>query len=316
MGSNYSSLVQAVRQGLITEAQIDTSVRRLLKARFELGLLDPDSLVLWSKIPYSVVDCDKHKAKALEMARKSMTLLYNKAGILPLEKGKRIAVVGPNAADSVMQWGNYNGFPSHTTTLLLGLQEKGIDFTYQKGCNWVEDKIFNSVFDRCSSHGKTGFSATYWNNTEMQGEAVTRTHVSLPFNFDIGGADGFAAGVSLYDFSGRYTATFTPERDGEYVFTLSANDGFRLIVDGDTLSNYWFDSQSRANNEIKFTAEGGRSYNVVVEYVQGGGEGHLRFDVGQYNSVDPDALARSIGEDVVIFAGGHHPPPRRQRRCG
>lgn len=85
-GSNYSSLVQAVRQGLITEAQIDTSVRRLLKARFELGLLDPDSLVLWSKIPYSVVDCDKHKAKALEMARKSMTLLYNKAGILPSKR--------------------------------------------------------------------------------------------------------------------------------------------------------------------------------------------------------------------------------------
>ena len=99
-------------------------MRRLLEeARFELGLLDPDSLAPWSKIPYSVVDCDKHKAKALEMARKSMTLLlYNKAGILPLEKGKRIAVVGPNAADSVMQWGNYNGFPSHTTTLLLGLR--------------------------------------------------------------------------------------------------------------------------------------------------------------------------------------------------
>ena len=241
------------------------------------------------------------------MARKSMTLLYNKAGILPLEKGKRIAVVGPNAADSVMQWGNYNGFPSHTTTLLLGLQEKGIDFTYQKGCNWVEDKIFNSVFDRCTSHGKTGFSATYWNNTEMQGEAVTRTHVSLPFNFDIGGADGFAAGVSLYDFSGRYTATFTPERDGEYVFTLSANDGFRRIVDGNTLSNLWYDSQSRANNEIKFTAEGGHSYNVVVEYVQGSGEGHLRFDVGQYNSVDPDALARSISEDLVTFAAALRP---------
>ena len=306
-GSNYSSLVKAVRDGLITEDQIDTSVRRLLKARFELGLFDPDSIVPWARIPYSVVDCDEHKAKALEMARKSMTLLYNKEDILPLDKNSRIAVIGPNAGDSVMQWGNYNGFPSHTATLLLGLQEKGIDFSYQKGCNWVEDQIFNSVFNRCSSEGKTGFSATYWNNTDMQGDAVTRTHVALPFNFDIGGADGFAAGVSLYDFSSRYTATFTPERDGEYIFTLSANDGFRLIIDGDTLSNLWFDSQSRANNEIKFTAEAGKSYDVVVEYVQGGGEGHLRFDVGQYATVDAEALARSIDEEVVVFAGGITP---------
>lgn len=306
-GSNYSSLVKAVRDGLITEAQIDTSVCRLLKARFELGLFDPDSIVPWAQIPYSVVDCEAHKAKALEMARKSMTLLYNKDGILPLDKGKRIAVIGPNATDSVMQWGNYNGFPSHTSTLLLALQEKGIPFTYRKGCNWVGEKVFNSVFDHCSADGKTGFSATYWNNTEMKGDAVIRTHVPLPFNFDIGGADGFASGVSLYDFTGRYTAVFSPEHSGDYIFTLSANDGFRLIIDGDTLANFWYDSQARANNEICFTAEAGKQYDVVVEYVQGGGEGHLRFDVGRYETVDPEALARSIEEETVIFSGGITP---------
>lgn len=129
-----------MRDGLITEAQIDTSVRRLLKARFELGLFDPDSVVPWAQIPYSVVDCEAHKAKALEMARKSMTLLYNKDGILPLDKGKRIAIIGPNAADSVMQWGNYNGFPSHTSTLLLALQEKGIPLHTAKGATGWEKK--------------------------------------------------------------------------------------------------------------------------------------------------------------------------------
>lgn len=117
---------------------------------------------------------------------------------------------------------------------------------------------------------------------------------------------------SLYDFSGRYTATFTPERDGEYVFTLSANDGFRLIVDGDTLSNYWFDSQSRANNEIKFTAEGGRSYNVVVEYVQGGGEGHLRFDVGQYQQCSTPTRWPQHRRRCCNLCRWHHPPPRRR----
>ena len=104
-----------------------------------------------------------------------------------------------------------------------------------------------------------------------------------------------------------FTAVFSPEHSGDYIFTLSANDGFRLIIDGDTLANFWYDSQARANNEICFTAEAGKQYDVVVEYVQGGGEGHLRFDVGRYETVDPEALARSIEEETVIFSGGITP---------
>jgi len=108
----YHALTDAVAQGLITEEQIDQSVFRLLRARFQLGLMDDDKEVSWSSIPISVVESEKHKNMALEMARKSMVLLNNKNNTLPLSKDlKKIAVMGPAANDSVMLWANYNGFP-------------------------------------------------------------------------------------------------------------------------------------------------------------------------------------------------------------
>ena len=133
-GDSYRSLGEAVSKGLITEEQIDKSVFRLLKARFELGEMDDDSIVAWSRISMDTVCSPKHRAMSLDMARKSMTLLQNN-GILPLAKsGKKIAVMGPNANDSVMQWGNYNGTPAHTVTILEGIRNKIGDVPYEKGC--------------------------------------------------------------------------------------------------------------------------------------------------------------------------------------
>jgi beta-glucosidase len=148
-GNVYQSLYEAVGQGFISEEKIDESVFRLLRARFQLGMFDTDSLVPWASIPYSVVECEKHRAKALEMARKSMVLLSNKNNILPLGKhlGK-VAVVGPNANDSVMLWGNYNGVPAKTITLLEGIQSKlpAGHVIYERGCDYV-DKPGNQAID-------------------------------------------------------------------------------------------------------------------------------------------------------------------------
>ncbi len=145
-GRSYRSLVDAVKKGLIKESDLDISLRRLLRGRFELGLFDPDSKVAWTKIPYSVVDCQKHKDMALKMARESMVLLKNKNHILPLNKDiKTIAVVGPNANDSTMLWANYNGFPSKTITILQGIRNKATHskIIYEKGCDHVGDVNLN-----------------------------------------------------------------------------------------------------------------------------------------------------------------------------
>ena len=100
----------------------------------------------WADIKFvpfnSVVNSQEHKDLALEMARESMVLLQNKNNVLPLNKNMKIALIGPNANDSVMQWGNYNGFPEHTITLLEGLQNAlpGADFIYDQGCDLTDRK--------------------------------------------------------------------------------------------------------------------------------------------------------------------------------
>ena len=144
-GSSYESLVDGVKRGLIKETDIDVSVKRLLKARYELGEMDDPEEVSWTKIPYSIVASKEHHEQALDMARKSMTLLQNKNNTLPLKRGgKTIAVMGPNANDSIMQWGNYNGIPASTITILEGIRRsagKDDKVIYVPGCSWVETTL-------------------------------------------------------------------------------------------------------------------------------------------------------------------------------
>lgn len=134
-GAEYRWLPQSVEQGLIKEASIDTSVTRLLKARFEVGDFDSDKLVPWKKTGEEVIATSDHRALALQMARESMTLLQNKGNILPLDKNLKVTLMGPNAADQDMLWGNYHGTPVSTTTILKGLKSKCKNVRFVAGCN-------------------------------------------------------------------------------------------------------------------------------------------------------------------------------------
>ncbi len=138
-GGTYRSLTDAVAQGKITEEKINESLLRLLKARFELGDFDSEGLVPWKKIGEEVIASKEHHQIALDAARRSIVLLQNKQDILPLAKTTKVAVIGPNANDSVMMWGNYNGFPRHTVTILEGIKQKGNVIGYMKACDLVEN---------------------------------------------------------------------------------------------------------------------------------------------------------------------------------
>jgi beta-glucosidase len=121
----YLALKEAVETGLIEEAQIDVSLRRLFGVRLRLGMFDPDERVPFAAIDSGALERPEHKALALKMARQSMVLLKNN-GVLPVDKGglKKVAVVGPNANNPEVQLGNYNGFPSRIVTPLDGIREE------------------------------------------------------------------------------------------------------------------------------------------------------------------------------------------------
>ena len=124
--------VKAVKEGLLDEATIDERLTKLFTVRFALGEMDFESP--WDNIPEEVLCSESHSEQALDIARKSLVLLSND-GTLPLKEDARIGLTGPNAADSVMMWGNYNGFPLRTVTLLDALKARIPELKYVKGCS-------------------------------------------------------------------------------------------------------------------------------------------------------------------------------------
>ncbi len=143
-GKTYQLLMAAINEGRVDEKVLEVSLKRIFKGRFELGMFDPQELVPYSDIPMSVVCSDEHSAQALEMAQKSIVLLKNSKSTLPLSKDvKSVAVVGPNADDQRMLWGNYNGQPKSTTTILNGIKSAipNATVTYIKGSSHTEAEM-------------------------------------------------------------------------------------------------------------------------------------------------------------------------------
>lgn len=307
-GSSYKALVRSVEQGLISEKDIDVSVIRLLKARFELGEMDELSDVSWSKIPYSVVASQAHNSLALDAARKSMTLLLNKNNILPLKRsGLIVAVMGPNANDSVMQWGNYNGTPRRTVTILNGVRNvlgNNGKLIYEKGCDLVERTLLKSVFHQCVSANGTGFSARYWNNPEAAGEPVASDQIGMPFGFCTSGATVFAPGVNLLDFSAIYNSVFTPKESGEVVFDFYVCGELNLFVNGENVKGTRSNHGSRGMTH-KMKVNAGEPYNIQINFKYTMGDAQLNFDLGFKEDIDiRKSFERVKNADIVIFAGG------------
>jgi beta-glucosidase len=156
--TTYKTLVQAVKDGKLTEKDINVSLKRLFTIRFRLGMFDPPSIVKYAQIPITDLESKPHKEHALKMARESIVLLRNtvpqggKNNLLPLSKNiKRIAVLGPNADNANTQLGNYNGQPSIVTTVLQGIKNKlkNTEVFYSKATDFTatEPQDFSKLID-------------------------------------------------------------------------------------------------------------------------------------------------------------------------
>lgn len=305
-GYAYKNLPESVSKGLIKEADIDKSLRRVLIQRFELGEMDDDSLVPWTKIPTSIINNEEHRRLALEMARESMTLLQNKNNILPLSKSAKIAVIGPNADNEQMLWGNYNGKPVRTISILNGIKTKvGADkIIYDKACDAVENKVTQSYFPKTSIDGKQGFKAVYWNNRESQGASVITEQIAEPLKLTTAGDHQFASGVALENFSAKYETEFTAPETEEIVFKTGATGHFELIVNGETATKY--DNWRTLPSRIPFKVEAGKKYKIEIRYAQlNKWQANLEFDFGKEVDVDYTELLNKLKDtETVIFVGG------------
>ena len=311
-GSEYRNLPEAVSRGDIKEADLDRSLRRLLIARFELGDFDDDALVSWTKIPASVVASKAHKQLALDMGRKSIVLLKNN-GVLPLGSQpvspSSILVMGPNANDSVMQWGNYSGYPTKTVTALEGIRQQLGNVPYVLGCGLTRNESIESRFGEIKAPlGNQGMQATYYNNTEMTGTPAATVTLTEPIKLSNGGNTVFAPGVNLENFSARLDGTLIPTRDETLIFTVGGDDKIRLLVNGDTLVNLWQARQRIQNGQKELQVKAGQHYRIQIDYVQESGYGALNFDIQHKAAPTPQQLLTQVGDaQTIIFIGGISP---------
>jgi beta-glucosidase len=312
-GSVSPSLAEAVEQGLITEEEIDQSVKRLLLARFKMGQFDPDEMVEYSSIPYSVVDSDKHKQLALEAARKSMVLLKNDNDLLPLNKDlSKVAVIGPNANDIDVLLANYNGIPSNPITPLQGIKQKlpNAEVMYSLGCEHAEKlptlkPIPASVLYTDESLSENGLKAEFFDNLNWEGEPkYTRVDQTVDYYWwdkapyeDLDGDN----------FSARWTGYLVVPEDGEYAL---AGDGFfhyELFLDGESIAQN--SNIHHANKRFKYMElEAGKKYEIKLEFFDSHGDANVSLLwATPRKDFEQEAINIANEADVVLLFMGLSP---------
>ena len=261
-GNEYRSLVEAVKNGLITEAAINRSLERLFVARFKLGMFDPPERVPFSKIPYAVNDSAEHRKLALEAARESIVLLKNDHQALPLGASvQRIAVIGPAADDPEALLGNYNGFSSKQVAPLEGMEQQfagKAEVRYSSGSNYTPESpalLPVSVLTPPDGRGH-GLLAEYFDNPEFQGQPKVSRVEPRP-NRPVAVMD---PEKGLY---ARWTGTLRAPVSGEFVFRPR---GMKVFLDGKELTDTSAPAPGRGRTvELRAELEAGHSYALRLE---------------------------------------------------
>ncbi len=313
-GQIYKTIPEAVRSGHLSEKDVDKSICRLLAERFRLGDFDADSIVSWRSIGKEVISSPRHRKLALDMAREQCVLLKND-GVLPLRKTDKIMVIGPNAADSTMQWGIYYGQPAHTVTILEGLRHLcAHDIPFRKGCTHTAMTEDESIMDKfVAPDGRPGLQGIYWNNTKMEGTPAAKEYYASAIKLDNGGNTAFTGGVNLTDFTLQLKGSFVAEKDEVLDLAFNNDDGLRIIVNGDTIHNRW-KADPLGFRSLDLKVETGKKYDVEIDYMQLADDATLNVDLLRSKPTDMQSLLGDAKDaDVVLFVGGISPALEREQ---
>jgi hypothetical protein len=296
--------IDAVKKGLLPEKDLDASVKRLFRARFELGMFDPPAMVKYAQIPYSANDTEEHRQLALKAARESIVLLKND-GTLPLKgSGRKILVVGPLADQVRVLEGNYNGTPSHIASALDGIRKQFASdtVTFAPGTTFLRDAILVPASVLTTPDGQPGLKAEYFKGMELAGSpAVTRIESSISFNLD---EDTPVAEVGAEHFSARWTGFLTPAQSGKFQLGFNGDDGFRVWFDGKLLVDDW-NKHGASTKTAGVEFEKGHKYPIKVEYFQDtrGAVARLLWSDENQHPLE-DAIDAAKHADVVIAVVG------------
>jgi beta-glucosidase len=269
-GDQYEGLVQAVRQGLISEEEIDVVVERLMLARKKLGMFDPDEMVPWSTYPVDTLAVEAHKDVAREMARKSMVLLKNEKNTLPISKElKRVAVIGPNAHNVDVQMGNYNGTPVEPLSVLDGIRAKlGGDAEvryaqgspHHSGLPYLSSVPSEFLFTD-QEQTIAGLQSSFFPNLSGEGPPVLqRSDEQIDFYWWDG--EPPVEGLTDDNYAVEWSGFLVPRKSGTHALGVNGKF-FQFIFEGDTLIQH---NNIHHPNKVYRNVElvAGKAYQIKV----------------------------------------------------
>ncbi len=292
----HDKVARALKNGRITQVQIDNSVKRILRTVLRVGLLDGPRTV-----DHSQVNSPAHQRLAYDAACGGMVLLNNQNAILPLDaaKIKSIAVIGPGAKG--MQFGS-QGSPSvqpfYSIEPLDGIKARvGSNVTVNYAAGLASGSpVPASALSAAGT--QSGLRGEYFANRNLAGQsALTRIDAGLQFDWS---HTVPAPGVPRTEFSVRWTGTLAAQAAGQYGLTLSGDDGYRLFLDGRQVIDHWFEGGvSTQTVEADFAANS--KHSLRVEYFQAGGDASLRFSwLLPGRSSYEDAVEAAQKSDVAV----------------
>lgn len=301
-------LVQAVREGVVSGATIDSAVARVLRAKFQLGLFENPFVDTLAAAQVS--DCAEHRALAREAAQKAIVLLRNADRRLPLQKSIRsIAVLGP-MIDTVAL-GDYSGYGTRVVTLLEGVRSAlppSVEVREHRGCalgfTALPPVPSRNLLPPAAKRGEQGLRGEYFANRSLAGAAAfVRRDTSILFEWAMGSPD---ASLPRDSFSIRWTGALRPDVSGEYTLGAATDDGVRLWLDGKLLIDSWYD-RGALLDRATVPLQAGKSYDLKIEYYENNGWSYAALVWQLRSGVDPritEAAGLARKSDVAIVAVG------------
>ena len=306
-------LMQALKDGRVSEDAINAAVRRLMHTIERAGAFQ-DPIFPEERS----VNLPEHRALARQAAAEGIVLLKNSGDLLPLNAGRldRIAIIGPNAKYAqIMGGGSSRVNPHYAVSPWEGILAKvgeTIEVSYQIGC--TNHKMLPRMDVRNltpNNGGGYGWSVAYFNGCDMGGEVIANGEVKSTEHTWFG---DFAPGVDPGEFSARLYATFSPPESGQTYISLASSGSSRLYIDGKLVIDNWGEQgdfvagKQRRELTAVIELEAGKSYDLILEYSSRGVSSSGGFRLGCMPAVPEDSIQQAVqlakGANVaLVFVG-------------